>query len=47
MYSIPEFGDDAGKSAITFRAIYGLQSACASFRAHLSQCMKELGMSHG
>ena len=38
-----EFGDDAGKSAVVVRGLYGLKSAGASFRAHLAQCMWELG----
>ena len=33
----PEFGDDAGKSAMIVRALWGLKSAGASFRAHLAQ----------
>ena len=36
-----EFGDDAGKLAIKVRALYGLKSVGASFRAHgvlLLQC---------
>ena len=41
----PEFGDDAGKSAIIVRALYGLKSAGALFRAHLVQCMQELWLS--
>ena len=32
----PEFGTDAGKSAIIVRALYGLKSAGAAFRAHLA-----------
>ena len=38
-----EFGDDAGKKAIVVRALYGLKSAGAAFRAHLAGCMRELG----
>ena len=38
----PEFEDDAGKCAIIVRALYGLKSADASFRAHLAQCIWEL-----
>ena len=38
----PEFGDDAGKSAIIVRALHALKSAGVSFRAHLAQCMQEL-----
>ena len=39
----PEFGNDAGKSAIIVRALNGLKSTGASFRAHLAHCMKESG----
>ena len=39
----PEFGDDAVKSAVMVRALYCLKKAGASFRAHLAQCMLELG----
>jgi hypothetical protein len=39
----PEFGDDAGKRALIVRALYGLKSAGAAFRNHLSECMKYLG----
>ena len=39
---VPEFGNDAGKSAITVRKLYGLKSAGASLRAHLAQCMQKL-----
>ena len=39
----PEFGDNAGKSAIIVRVLYGLKRAGCSFRAHLAQCIKELG----
>ncbi len=39
----PEFGPDAGKSAIIVRALYGLQSAGAAFHAHLADCMRHLG----
>ena len=38
-----KFGDDAGKSAIIVRELYGLRNAGASFRAHLEQCMCVLG----
>ena len=38
-----EFGDDAHKSAIIVRSLYGLKCACASSMAHLVQCMWELG----
>ena len=39
----PEFGDNAGKSAIKVRALYRLKSVGAFFHAHLSQCIQELG----
>jgi len=39
----PEFGADQGKRAIIVRALYGLKSAGAAFRAHLCICMKQLG----
>jgi hypothetical protein len=39
----PEFGDDDGKRALIVRALYGLKSAGAAFRNHLSECMKHLG----
>jgi hypothetical protein len=38
----PEFRDDAGKHALTVRALYGLKSAGAAFRNHLDECMKHL-----
>ena len=40
-----EFGVDAGKKALIVRALYGLKSAGASFRAHLADCMQHLGYS--
>ena len=39
----PEFGDNADKSAIIVRVLYGLKSTGDSFRAHLVKCMQELG----
>ena len=39
----PEFGQDAGKTAVIVRALYGLKSAGAAFRVHLASCMRELG----
>ena len=39
----PEFGPDAGKSAIVVRALYGLKNAGASFCNHLADCMTLLG----
>jgi hypothetical protein len=38
-----EFGPDAGKSAIIVRALYGLKSAGAAFRAHLASFMRQMG----
>ena len=38
----PEFGPDAGKSAVVFRYLYGLNSAGASFWNHLADCMKHM-----
>ena len=39
----PEFGADAGRKDITFRALYGMKSAGAAFRAHLYIFMWGLG----
>jgi hypothetical protein len=39
----PEFGQDAGKSAIIVRALYGLKSAGAAFCAHLASFMCQMG----
>jgi hypothetical protein len=39
----PEFGPDAGKTAIIVRALYGLKSAGAAFRAHLASFMRLMG----
>ena len=39
----PEFGDDAGKTAIIVRALYGLKSASAAFARHVRDCMEHLG----
>jgi hypothetical protein len=41
----PEFGYDAGKSAIIVCALYGLKSAGAAFRAHLASFMHQIGYS--
>ena len=38
-----EFGSDAGKTALIVRALYGLKSAGAAFRAHLADCMRHMG----
>ena len=39
----PEFGYDAGKSAVIVRVLYGLKKVGASFRVHLAQCLQGLG----
>jgi len=39
----PEFGLDSGKSAVIVRALYGLKSAGAAFRAHLASFMHQMG----
>ena len=39
----PEFGKDAGKTAVIVRALYGLKSAGAAFRSHLARCMESMG----
>jgi hypothetical protein len=39
----PEFGIDAGKSAIIVHALYGLKSAGAAFHAHLASFMRQMG----
>ncbi len=39
----PEFGPNAGKSAIIVHEFYGLKSAGAAFHAHLANCMQHLG----
>jgi len=41
----PEFGPDAVLSAIIVRALYGLKSAGAAFRAHLASFMRQMGYS--
>jgi hypothetical protein len=41
----PELGPDAGRSAIIVRALYGLKSAGAAFRAHLASFMRQMGYS--
>jgi hypothetical protein len=38
-----EFGDDCGRKAIVVRALYGLKSSGAAFRAHLAGCMHGMG----
>ena len=39
----PEFGEEAGKTAIIVRAVYGLKSSAAAFRNHLAECMRHMG----
>ena len=39
----PEHGEEEGKKAIIVRALYGLKSSGAAFRAHLYECMEALG----
>jgi hypothetical protein len=39
----PEFGIDAGKSAIIVHASYGLKSAGVAFHAHLASFMCQMG----
>ena len=39
----PEFGSDAGKTMLITRALYGLKSSGAAFRALLSQTIYDLG----
>ena len=43
IYLGPEHGDNEGKKAIIVRALYGLKSSGADFRAHLCECMAALG----
>ena len=38
-----EHGPDSGKKAIITRALYGLKSLGAAFRAHLADCMRHMG----
>jgi hypothetical protein len=39
----PEFGIDAGKTAVIVCALYGLKSAGAAFCAHLASFMRHMG----
>jgi hypothetical protein len=39
----PEFGIDAGKSAIIVRALHGLKSTGAAFCMHLASFMRQMG----
>ena len=38
-----EFEKDARKTAVIFRALYGLKSAGAAFRGYLARCMGSMG----
>jgi hypothetical protein len=38
----PEFGPDQGKKALIVRALYGLKGSGASYRNHISDCMRHL-----
>ena len=42
-YLGPKHGDDEDKKAIILRALYGLKSSGAVFRAHLCGCLADLG----
>ena len=42
-YLGPEHVEDEFKKAIIVRALYGLKSSGAAFRAHLCECMATLG----
>ena len=37
------FGDDFGRKAIIVRAMYGLKSSGATFKAHLAGCVCKMG----
>jgi hypothetical protein len=39
----PEFGSNAGKSAVIVRTLYDLKSASAMFRMHLASFMHQMG----
>lgn len=39
----PEFGEEEGKNFLVVRALYGLKSASAAFRAHMAKKLDELG----
>ena len=39
----PEFGSDEGRTAIIVRALYGLKSRGAAWRAHMAQTMHDIG----
>ena len=42
-YAGPEFGSDAGKIMLIKKALYGLKSSGAAFRAHLGETLHDLG----
>ena len=39
----PEFGEDARKTAVIVRALYGVKSGGEAFRSYLAKCMQSLG----
>lgn len=43
MVAGPEFGEEEGETFIVRRALYGLKSASAAFRSHLSSTLMDLG----
>ncbi|KAL7475226.1 hypothetical protein ACHAW6_001150 [Cyclotella cf. meneghiniana] len=43
LVAVLKFGDDCGQKAIIVRALYGLKSSGAAFRAHLASCLHETG----
>ena len=43
LYAEPEFGSHAGQRVIITRALYGLKSSGAAWRAHLAQTMMDMG----
>ena len=42
-YAGPEFGSNAGKIMLIKKALYGLKSSGAAFRAHLGETLHDLG----
>ncbi|KAL7478839.1 LOW QUALITY PROTEIN: hypothetical protein ACHAW6_004594 [Cyclotella cf. meneghiniana] len=38
-----KFGDECSRKAIIVRALYGLKSSGAAFRAHLARCLCKMG----
>jgi hypothetical protein len=39
----PEFGDDAGKTMLIVRALYGLKSSGAAWHSHFAQSLRNIG----